>query len=142
MSEGGTITVMNIHFALTLGMTFLFVPSIVFGQGIVSCNGPDCNWSDIITLGHNILNFIVMLSIVASGIMFAYAGWLFFSDTGNSGNIEKGKKIFSSIVIGLVIVLVAWLVVNTILVSLTGKGLDDRVNEISLVPVDIPSVIV
>ncbi len=69
---------------------------------------------------------MVTLSVFVAAVMFAYAGWLFFSDTGNASNVEKGKKVFGAVVIGLIIVLIAWLVVDTILDTLTGRGLDER----------------
>lgn len=100
-------------------------PVVGFAQ-IVQCNGPDCDWGALITLGQNILNFMVTLSVFVAAVMFAYAGWLFFSDTGNASNVEKGKKVFGAVVIGLIIVLIAWLVVDTILDTLTGRGLDER----------------
>ena len=101
----------------------------VSAAAIVPCDGPDCDWGALITLGGNILNFMVTISVFIAAIMFAYAGWLFFSDTGNASNIESAKKIFGAVVIGLIIVLTAWLVVNTLLDTLTGKGLDQRATE-------------
>ncbi|QSH39631.1 hypothetical protein JXR01_01290 [Candidatus Kaiserbacteria bacterium] len=114
---------------ILLATALLIVPLGVFAQGIVPCNGPDCDWGSLVTLGQNILNLIVSIAVISSAVMFAYAGWLFFSDTGNASNVEKGKKIFGAVVIGLIIVLVAWLVVNTILVTLTGRGLEERTKQ-------------
>lgn len=140
--ESGTISTMKMRYALFLSILFLTVPVAVFAQGLVPCDGPDCGWGDLLTLGERILDFIIAISITASAVMFAYAGWLFFSDTGNASNVEKGKKIFGAVVIGLIIVLVAWLVVNTILVTLTGRGLDERKGDVSYIPVDIQAPIV
>jgi len=121
---------MRKYLALTLSIMLLTVPFIASAQGIVpDCAGSDCDWGDLITLGQNILNLIVTIAVIASAVMFAYAGWLFFSDTGNASNVEKGKKVFGAVVIGLVIVLVAWLVVDTILQTLTGEGLQERTEQ-------------
>lgn len=111
-------------------------PIIVLGAegGLVPCNdGSKCGWSDLLQLGKNILDLFIILAITASALMFAYAGFLFFSDSGSSKNIEKGKQVFKSVVIGLVVVLTAWLIVNTVLDVLTGRGLDERVGEIGFV---------
>jgi hypothetical protein len=105
---------------------FLVVTPVVGFAQIVPCDGPNCDWNALIKLGQNILNFMVTISVFVAAIMFAYAGWLFFSDSGNASNIEKGKKIFGAIVIGLIIVLIAWLVIDTLLQTLTGRGLDER----------------
>tara|TARA_B100000745_G_scaffold292473_1_gene233383 strand:- start:41879 stop:42103 length:225 start_codon:yes stop_codon:yes gene_type:complete len=73
--------------------------------------------------------------------MFAYAGWLFLSDAGSTSKISDGKKIFSSVAIGLVIVLIAWLVVNTLLEVLTGKGIEERESDARTTTVDIQRII-
>lgn len=117
----------------TLAFVFVgflaLIPAVGFAQ-IVPCQGPDCDWGALITLGERILKFMVTISVFVAAIMFAYAGWLFFSDTGNASNVEKGKKIFGAVVLGLIIVLVAWLVVDTILETLTGRGLDERSQQV------------
>ena len=125
----------KILFSCVTLSALLMVPLVTSAQIVPDC-GAGCGWSELIEMAKNILDFIVMLAITASALMFAYAGWLFFSDTGNASNVEKGKKIFGAVVVGLIIVLVAWLVVNTILVTLTGKGLDERVNSVSSATVD------
>ena len=127
-------------------VTALAVPAVTLAAhngGIVPCHeGSDCGWSELLQLGQNILNYVITIAITVSAVMFAYAGFLFFSDTGNASNIEKGKKIFGAVAVGLVIVLVAWLVVNTLLDVLTGKGLKERAGSVSSESVDIPTPIV
>ena len=116
-------------------LIFLFLGCVMAAPMVVSAQNPivpncspNCGWADLIQLGQNILNFIVMISVWVGAIMFAYAGWLFFSDTGNSSNIEQGKKVFGAVVVGLIIVLTAWLVINTIIETFTGESLDQRAN--------------
>jgi len=127
---------------LTFFTALLFLPHTTHAA-IVTCSGPDCNWVSLVSLAQNVLSFIVSLAVVAAAIMFAYAGWLFFSSGANASNLEQGKKIFTSVVVGLIIILVAWLVVDTLLAQLTGKGLLKRTESLSVVaPVDITRAIV
>lgn len=116
---------MRFTLLFVLSGLFLVLPVVASAQ-IVPCNGSDCDWGSLIQLAQNILNFIVKISIIITAVMFAYAGFLYFSDGGSSKNVSQAHGIFAHVVIGLVIVLVAWLVVNTILDVLTGKGLDQR----------------
>lgn len=118
------------NYVLLFGMLSIALIPVVTTAQIVPCSGPDCNWNSLIELAERILDFIITISIIVAALMFAYAGWLFFSDSGNSSNVEQGKKIFAAVVIGLVIVLTAWLVVNTIIDTLTGKGLDERSTQV------------
>jgi len=96
--------------------------------------GNQCSFADLVQLGMNILNFIVVFAISITAIMFAIAGFLYFSDGGNEKNITTAHTIFTSVVIGLVIILTAWLIVNTLLLTLTGDSLDKRNQDIPQKP--------
>lgn len=109
----------------TLFAVVFTVPTVVSAQIVPDC-APDCSFEDLVALGQNILNFIVGLSIIASGVMFAVAGFLLLTAGGDIGKVSKGKKIFGYVVVGLIIVLTAWLVINTILEVLTGRGFEER----------------
>ncbi len=128
---------------VTLGLILIF-PLVVSAQLVpqdCAQEAAACDFAALITLARNILTFIVTTSIVVSAIMFAYAGWLFLSDAGSTSKISDGKKIFSSVAIGLVIVLIAWLVVNTLLEVLTGKGIEERESDARTTTVDIQRII-
>lgn len=118
-----------------LGLLF-FVPFVVFGanhsSGIVPCTGTaedPCTWESLYVLAGAILNFIVILSTSVAAIVFAWAGVLYFSAGGDTGKIQKAHTLFTAVAIGLVIILTAWLVVDTLLKTLTGEGLDKRATE-------------
>lgn len=135
---------MSVRLISIFSLTLLLLPLGALAQerGLVPCNGPDCNWASLLQLGKNILNFIITIAIIAAGIMFAYAGFKYFTAGGNSSKVGEAHKIFFHVVVGLVVILTAWLVVNTILETLTGRGLDQRAGEVSLLDVDIPTSIV
>ncbi|MBL4683623.1 MAG: hypothetical protein JKY37_03455 [Nannocystaceae bacterium] len=123
---------MSIRALVFLGIFAAVFPAVTFAQ-IVPCSGgigDPCGWSDLLTLGQNILNFIVTLSIVSAALIFAYAGFLYFTAGGDTGKVSQAHSLFLAVVIGLFLVLTAWLVVNTILDTLTGKGLDERAAEV------------
>ncbi len=113
---------------LTLAMSVaLSLPTIAFAQ-LVPCDGVNtkCDFAALITLFDNILNFLILISIPIAAVMFAYAGWLYLSAGGNTEKVKKAHGIFAAVAIGIIIILVAWLIVNTILEVFTGEGLDDR----------------
>lgn len=60
----------------------------------------------------NILIPLAILMVVIGGIMFLTAG-------GDPGRLGSAKKILTATLIGLVIVLAAWLIVNTIITFMT-----------------------
>ena len=79
-----------------------------------SCNGPDCTICDLATLAQNVINTGIFIAVFLSAILFAYAGWLYISNEAISG-VDRAKKIFLDVVLGLVLILGAWLLVDTLL---------------------------
>ncbi len=72
-------------------------------------------------LGQNIINFLIELSIPIAVGLFVYAGVLYFTSGGSPQNTNKAKKIFSTALIGFVIALSAWLIVQTLMNTLISE---------------------
>ncbi|MGC9602823.1 MAG: pilin [Minisyncoccia bacterium] len=83
------------------------------GNPSVSATGCSaCNLADLV---QNIINFLIGLSIPIAAALFAWAGVLYFTSAENVGQRSKAKDIFKNAFIGFVIVITAWLVINTLL---------------------------
>jgi hypothetical protein len=100
------------------------LPLVTFAQGgipekLVPCNGVDCTVCDLAQLAQNILNGAIFLSVFLSALLFAYAGWLYLTNEA-IGEQQKAKSLFKDVVIGLIIILSAWLIVNAIITTLAG----------------------
>jgi uncharacterized protein HemY len=54
--------------------------------------------------------------------MIVIGGVMFLTAAGNPGRIETSKKILTSVVIGLLIIFLAWLIVDTIIMFMTKSG--------------------
>lgn len=99
---------------------FLFVPNFVHAQNsLVPCTGTSespCGFTSFITLIQNIITFAIKYIIIPVGaIIFAYVGFLFLTSGGSAETRKKAKNIFIKVVIGIVVILAAWLIVSTIL---------------------------
>jgi hypothetical protein len=96
----------------------LLVPIVASAQiipTIVPCSGTNCSLCNLVQLAQNIINAGIYISIFLSAVFFAYAGWLYVSSGFEKvGDINQAKSIFWNVTIGLVIILAAWLVVDTI----------------------------
>lgn len=99
---------------------------------LVPCNGIDCQACKLATLGQNIINFLVGLSIPLAAVMFAYAGFIYFSSSVID-KIEKAKKIFTSVLIGFAIVIGGYLIVETILHTILNESYWKSWNQIQCV---------
>lgn len=73
----------------------------------------------ILTFLNFFLGFLGLLAV----IMVIYGGILYVSAAGNQENIDKGKKIIMYALVGIVIILLSFALVNTILGGL-GAGQD------------------
>ncbi|KKW37645.1 MAG: hypothetical protein UY86_C0005G0032, partial [Candidatus Adlerbacteria bacterium GW2011_GWB1_54_7] len=107
------------------GALLVLMPIIVEAQtgGLVPCLGVfDCNLCTLGKLTQNVINFLIAVSIPISVALFAWAGWLYFSSAANPGQIDSAKKIFTSVFIGFLIAVGAWLGVQTMLKTLLKDG--------------------
>ncbi len=91
---------------------------VVYAQGIVTnCVDPftDCGWNELIDVIKNIIDYVVLLAAPLAAIAFLWAGFLYLTAAGNEGQIRKAHGIFTKVLIGFILVLSAWLIVDTIL---------------------------
>ncbi|MEK7098780.1 MAG: hypothetical protein AAB908_02665 [Patescibacteria group bacterium] len=104
----------------------LAFPLFVFGQTgaglpkqIVPCKGVDCTVCDLATLAQNVINTGIFIFIFLAALLFAYAGFLYLTNEALDKQSEA-RKIFGNVAIGLVVLLAAWLVVDTLMKSVLG----------------------
>jgi len=89
------------------------------GTGDAAVNCEACHLAQLI---QNIINFAIGLSIPIAAVLFAWAGILYFTSGANPSNKEHAKKIFGSALLGFLIAITGWLVVNTVLHALLDGG--------------------
>jgi len=102
----------------------LFAPAVLFawvpGDPIIPCDGVDvkCTFDMLVQLAQNIIEFFITASPFVAAVAFAWAGWLYITAGGDKGQISKAHGIFTSVAVGFIIILAAWLIVKAILVGL------------------------
>ena len=116
---------------LALMVVLMYGPSLVFAAGgapdqIVpeKCNGDprDCGCAQLVQLAQNILNTGIYIAVVLSAILFAWAGFKYLN-AGSSGAQTEAKTLLWNVTIGLVLILVAWGIVDTIIKTIApGSG--------------------
>ena len=111
-------------------VVFIIAPSLVLAQGNIlpgqivpqQCNDPGGCKSicDLAQVAQNILNTGIYIAVFLSAILFAWAGFLYLTNSANSSGISKAKEVFFNVAVGLVIILVGWLVIDTVMKVLAG----------------------
>ncbi|MBZ9578270.1 TrbC/VirB2 family protein [Patescibacteria group bacterium] len=82
-----------------------------------------CTLCHILVLFKRVVDYVTVNIIFPLAVlMFVISGIMLLTATGDPEKIRGGKKLLKATVIGLVIVLAAWLIVNTIVVFLTPAG--------------------
>jgi len=67
-----------------------------------------------------IVNFVLTFLAVIAVIMIIYGGMLYVTAAGKQESIDKGKKIIMYTVIGIVIIMLSFVIVNAVLGAGTG----------------------
>ncbi len=104
-----------------------FAPS-AFAQLISPTDSPSAiagqtgGQGDIRELAKTILNFILGFLGFVAVVYIIYGGFLYVASGGNEENTAKGKKIILYALVGIVIILASFAIVNTILQSTTGAS--------------------
>lgn len=124
-----TLVALGIALILIAGSGLLvLMPDVAYAQGgIVPCGGPgqpSCNICHLTKLAENVIEFIVKMAFVIAALLFAAAGFLFFTAGANEGNVTKARSIFTNVLVGIIIILTAWLVIDILLQTLTGQGVN------------------
>jgi len=111
-------------------VVFQFVPALAQGTGLISgsdqpgrlaeATGGQGNLRQLVL---TFLNFFLGFLGLIAVIMIIYGGVLYVTAAGEQEKVDKGKKIIMYAVIGIVIILLAFALVNTILGGL-GAGTD------------------
>jgi hypothetical protein len=67
------------------------------------------------TLVLTMVNFFLLFLGLLAVLMIIYGGILYITAAGEQSKIDKGKKIIMYAIIGIIIILLSWALVNTIL---------------------------
>ncbi len=114
------------RFILVVNVFMFVTPMVLFAQGtgLTQCiDGASCNFCDLANTIDAVIRWLVMISILIATIGLAYAGFRMSASRGNPQSFFYAKTLFSNIIIGIFIVMAAWMIVDTILKSMAGGDL-------------------
>lgn len=101
-----------------LAVCLLFLPSIASAQGFVTCEGASCSACNLVETGNLLLVWLIGVAFVFFAVIAVVAGFGLVTSGGNSSALQAAKDKFVNAFIGLIIVLAAWILVDTIMVAL------------------------
>lgn len=93
-----------------------------FSPSNTSDSATGCQACNLAQLIQNIITFAIGIAIPIAAALFAYAGFLYITSASNPGNISKAKGIFKDALVGFLIAVCAWLIINTLLHVIFNQG--------------------
>jgi len=104
--------------------TFYFLFSILIAEAaLVPCGpgpGRECTWCDFGVLIKNIIDFMIYLVFPLAAVMIVVGGIMIMTAGGSTERVANGRGIITAAIIGILIALLSWLIVDTIIKLLTG----------------------
>jgi hypothetical protein len=115
-----SITILSI-----VGM-LLVVPEVGSAQGpglaqLAQCSGTDCTACNVVHLANGVIKWLIGFLFVVFAVLVAIAGVRLVISGGNSRALDDAKDTFINAIIGFIIILSAWLIVDTIMRGLIGN---------------------
>ncbi len=90
-------------------------------QGLVTCSGPDCNFCTFFAMVNGVIAWIISIMTLVAVFVLVFAGFRLVTSGGDPGALQKAKEMITNVLIGFVIMLAAWVIVDTIIKTLTGS---------------------
>lgn len=113
---------------LVLAGALLTPASLVHAQNpLVPCSGLKCRLSDLFQLLVNIYNFLLGMAAIVAVLMIIVAGvrmLVYYWSEQPKPELEAAKNTLRRAIFGLVIIVTAYLVVNTLLAVLGAGSID------------------
>ena len=105
----------------------LFAPLSANAAGLVPCGGPSdpCTACDLLVLAQNVLQFALKMAFLIIIGFIVYGGFRWIFSLGKEENLKAGQQIILNAIIGLIIILTAWIIVNTVFWFIAQAGGDD-----------------
>ena len=90
------------------------------GSQFVPCSGTNCSACHFASLANNIVDWLIMMLALVFTIIVIVSGFRLVTSGGNQNAKSAAKKSVTNAFVGLLLVLAAWLVIDTIMRALVG----------------------
>ncbi len=122
----------NLSFSISLlSVVFLALviamPELAFATttteslaSFAQCSGPDCSMCNVAHLANGLIKWLIGFLFVIAACLIAFAGFKLVTSGGDRSALDDAKEMLTNAVIGMIIVLSAWLIVDTLMRGLVG----------------------
>lgn len=114
---------MRYFFSLVLFILLLAPLEVTHAQLITCTEADQCNFCELIQTLDNVVNWVVIVATLIAVIGLMYAGFRMSQSRGDVSSFTAAKEMLGNIVIGIFLIMAAWMIVDTILKTLVGGDL-------------------
>ncbi|MEZ4195269.1 MAG: D-Ala-D-Ala carboxypeptidase family metallohydrolase [Candidatus Paceibacterota bacterium] len=108
---------------LTLFLGIWLLPTLTMAQSrFVTCSGTDCSACSLASLVNEVIVWLFGIVFMIFAVLMVVAGFGLVTSGGNTSALQAAKSKFTNAMIGLLIMMSAWLIVDTIMRGLVGGG--------------------
>ena len=90
--------------------------------GFVTCDGVDCSACNFVELLNLLIRWLLGMVFVIFAVLMTVAGFGLVTSGGNQSALDAAKSKFTNAIIGIIIILAAWLIVDTVMRGIVGGG--------------------
>lgn len=94
---------------------------------LIQCGGtgqPCCDFKEAAILVNRIINWFLSISVTVAAITFSVAGAQILLNPANEAKRREAKDMFIKTIWGIAIILLSWLVINTLVKTLVNTSTD------------------
>jgi hypothetical protein len=115
------------HTAFAFSFLVITIPRVVFGAsafpivpqtGACHCPGSAPDYGCVLQIFQNVVNGAVILGVVLCVMWIAYAGFTLMLSGGNPEARSQGKTRIANAIIGIAVILCAWIIVDFVMKTL------------------------
>ncbi len=121
---------------VVLATVFLFTPDTTMAAGLVpQCGGiaNPCQFCHLVLLINNVVDWLVLILAMVAALIFMMAGFKLLTSGGNPEARSWAKQRFYDVAIGFLVLLAAWLLIDTLLKALVTGQIYGTWNQIQCV---------
>lgn len=110
--------------ASLLILMILVVPVISSAAGLVPCDGiEDCTYDSLWELVNNVIDFLLfVVAVPLTVVVISFAGMYMVIYSTNEGKRSEAKGMIKTAIIGLILALSAYLIIQAIVFGFTGQS--------------------
>lgn len=109
---------------LYVAILILWVPELSLAQGFVPCSGTECDACHFVAMANTIIVWLIGAFFLLFAVLAVMAGFGLVTSGGNEAAKSSAKSKFTNAFIGLIIVLAAFILIDTIMRSLLKNPTD------------------